>query len=108
MKLTKTFSDLVEFLHTTHFSDDTHMTISVFDCGHLDNDGVIKDSKFFATVTLENEQNTVLYLLVKARDKTPYFFRTLDPIINDLLWKRDSTLHMQGHFPIDGVNDYFY
>lgn len=102
-------NNLVEFLQTTVFSDETFMTVRVWDVGNLDNDGVIHNFQYYATVQLsygDDKSKDVLYKIVKARDKTPFLFQTLNMIFSDILWNRDSTLHMMGHRDFDSIQSY--
>lgn len=96
------FAQCVEYLHTTVFDDEISMKITVIDVADLDAEGIPIEEKYGVKILLSDGMGyEKLILLKKVRDKSPYYFRSLDKIFNDLLWRRDSCLCMAGNLPLD-------
>lgn len=104
-----TYAQCVEYLQTTIFDDEINMKINVFHVGAIDNDGVSIEEKYAVTILLtDDKQYSKLILLKKVRDNSPYYFRSLDKIFKELLWKRDACLCMIGSLPSNYYNDHYF
>ena len=90
----------VEYLQTTKWADSVYQLVEVSDMAQLDSDGVPVEDKYQVVVYLEDVSDLdycVQIHFVKARDGSPFYFRSLDRVFNDILFKRDSTLKMLGN-----------
>jgi hypothetical protein len=98
-----TVAAAIEYLHTTKWADTVHQVVEVSDMAKLDFDGVPVEDKYHVVVYLNDFSDPDYFVrinFVKARDASPFFFRSLDRVFNDILFKRDSTLKMLGNrFP---------
>jgi len=110
LKTYMTFAQCVEYLQTTIFDDEINMKINVFHVGAIDNDGVSIEEKYAVSILLTDDiEYEKLIILRKVRDNSPYYFRSLDKIFNELLWKRDACLCMLGSIPPEYYEGkYFY
>lgn len=87
----------IEYLQTTKWSDTVNQVIEVLDVSQLDDDGIPMENKYHVVVYLEDFFDYRVQIhFVKARDGSPFYFRSLDRVFNDILFKRDSTLKMLG------------
>lgn len=95
-----TVASAIEYLQTTKWSDTVYQVIEVSDMAKLDSEGVPVEDKYHVVVYLEDVADLDYCLqitFVKARDGSPFYFRSLDRVFNDILFKRDSTLKMLGN-----------
>lgn len=95
-----TVADAIEYLQTTKWSDTVYQIVEVSDMSELDQDGIPLENKYQVFVYLEDVSDLdycVQIQFVKARDASPFYFRSLDRVFNDILFKRDSTLKMLGN-----------
>lgn len=95
-----TVGSAIEYLQTTKWADSVFQVIEVADMAELDDQGVSVEDKYSVSVYLEDIEDTEYCIkinFVKARDGSPFFFRSLDRVFNDVLFKRDSTLKMLGN-----------
>lgn len=95
-----TVAAAIEYLHTTKWADTVYQVVEVSDMSKLDSDGVPVEDKYQVVVYLEDVSDPyycVQIHFVKARDVSPFYFRSLDRVFNDILFKRDSTLKMLGN-----------
>lgn len=96
-----TYAQCVEYLQTTVFDDEIRMDINVIDVGKLDSDGVSLESKYAVVISLTDGMFYEKRILLRmVRENKPFYFRSLDKIYKDILWMRDSSLHMTGHLDI--------
>ena len=96
-----TYGQCVEYLHTTVFDDEIRMDINVIDVGKLDSEGVSLESKYAAIIALTDGMGYEKRIFLRmVRENKPFYFRSLDKIFKDILWMRDSSLHMVGHLDI--------
>ena len=95
-----TVAAAIEYLQTTKWSDTVYQVVEVSDMAKLDSDGVPVQDKYQVVVYLEDVSDPyycVQIHFVMARDGSPFYFRSLDRVFNDILFKRDSTLKMLGN-----------
>lgn len=95
-----TVADAIEYLQTTKWSDTVYQVVEVSDMSKLDHQGIPIEDKYQVVVYLEDVSDPdycVQIYFVKARDGSPFYFRSLDRVFNDILFKRDSTLKMLGN-----------
>jgi hypothetical protein len=96
-----TYGQCVEYLHTTVFDDEIRMDINVIDVGKLDSEGFSLEFKWAVVIALSDGQGYEKRILLRmVRENKPFYFRSLDKIFKDILWMRDSSLHMVGHLDI--------
>lgn len=101
MTVYMTYAQCVEYLHTTIFDDEITMDINVIDVGKLDSDGVSIEPKYAAIISLTDGKTYEKRIFLRmVRENKPFYFRTLDKIFKNILWMRDSSLHMTGHLDI--------
>lgn len=101
MKVYMTYGQCVEYLHTTVFDDEIRMDINVIDVGKLDHEGFSLDFKWAVIIGLSDGDGYEKRIFLRmARENKPFYFRSLDKIYKDILWLRDSSLHMTGHLDI--------
>ena len=97
-----TYAQCVEYLHTTFFDDEISMKINVSDVGKIDSDGFPMEEKYAVSILLtDGMEYEKTIILIKVRDNSPYYFRSLDKVFKELLWKRDSCLCMRGYLGSD-------
>lgn len=97
-----TYAQCLEYLQTTIFHDEISMKINVSDVGKIDSDGLSIEQKYAVSILLtDGMEYEKLIILIKVRDNAPYYFRTLDKVFKELLWKRDSCLCMRGYLGQD-------
>lgn len=90
----------IEYLQTTKWADTIYQVVEVSDMAKLDSEGVSVEDKYHVIVYLQDVSDLDYCLqitFVKARDGSPFYFRSLDRVFNDILFKRDSTLKMLGN-----------
>ena len=90
----------IEYLQTTKWADTVYQVVEVSDMSKLDDEGIPIEDKYQVVVYLEDVSDPgycVQIHFVKARDGSPFYFRSLDRVFNDILFKRDSTLKMLGN-----------
>lgn len=95
-----TVAAAIEYLQTTKWADTVYQVVEVSDMAKLDSEGVPVENKYSVVVYLEDVSDLDYCLqinFVMARDGSPYYFRSLDRVFNDILFKRDSTLKMLGN-----------
>ena len=95
-----TVAAAIEYLQTTKWADTVYQVVEVSDMAKLDSEGVPVEDKYQVVVHLEDVSDPEYFLqihFVKARDGSPFYFRSLDRVFNDILFKRDSTLKMLGN-----------
>lgn len=95
-----TVSAAIEYLQTTKWSDTVYQLVEVSDMSKLDAQGIPTEDKYQVVVYLEDVSDPFYFVqihFVKARDGSPFYFRSLDRVFNDILFKRDSTLKMLGN-----------
>lgn len=95
-----TVGSAIEYLQTTKWADSVYQVVEVADMAELDVDGIPVEDKYSVSVYLEDIEDSgysIKINFVKARDGSPFFFRSLDRVFNDILFKRDSTLKMLGN-----------
>ena len=95
-----TVAAAIEYLNTTKWADTVYQVVEVSDMAQLDSDGVPVEDKYQVVVYLEDVSDLDYFVqihFVKARDGSPFYFRSLDRVFNDILFKRDSTLKMLGN-----------
>jgi hypothetical protein len=101
MKVYMTYAQCVEYLHTTVFDDEIRMDINVIDVGKLDSEGFSLDFKWAVIIGLSDGEGYEKRIFLRmVRENKPFYFRSLDKIYKDILWLRDSSLHMTGHLDI--------
>ncbi|HGW1746824.1 TPA: hypothetical protein ACNMTN_005614 [Klebsiella pneumoniae] len=101
-KVYMTYAQCVQYLQTTIFDDEISMKINVSDVGKIDSDGVSMEEKYAVSILLtDGMEYEKLIILTKVRDNSPYYFRSLDKVFKELLWKRDSCLCMRGYLGQD-------
>lgn len=95
-----TVAAAIEYLQITKWADTVYQVVEVSDMAKLDSEGVPVEDKYQVIVHLEDVSDPEYFLqihFVKARDGSPFYFRSLDRVFNDILFKRDSTLKMLGN-----------
>ena len=95
-----TVAAAIEYLQTTKWADTVYQVVEVSDMAKLDSEGVPVQDKYHVVVYLEDVSDPdycVQIRFFKARDGSPFYFRSLDRVFNDILFKRDSTLKMLGN-----------
>lgn len=95
-----TVSAAIEYLQTTKFSDTVYQVVEVSDMSKLDDEGIPIEDKYQVVVYLVDSSDLDYSLqihFVMARDGSPFYFRSLDRVFNDILFKRGSTLKMLGN-----------
>lgn len=95
-----TVAAAIEYLQTTKWADTVYQVIEVSDMSKLDDEGIPIEDKYHVIVYLQDVADLDYCLqitFVKARDGSPFYFRSLDRVFNDILFKRDSTLKMLGN-----------
>ena len=95
-----TVADAIEYLQTTKWADSVYQIVEVSDMAELDDDGIPLEYKYQVVVYLEDSSDTdyrIKINFVLARNGSPFYFRSLDRVFNDILFKRDSTLKMLGN-----------
>lgn len=95
-----TVAAAIEYLQTTKWAETVYQVVEVSDMSKLDSEGVPVEDKYQAVVYLEDVADLDYCLqinFVMARDGSPFYFRSLDRVFNDILFKRDSTLKMLGN-----------
>lgn len=95
-----TVAAAIEYLQTTKWADTVYQVVEVSDMAKLDSEGVPVEDKYHVIVYLQDVADLDYCLqitFVKARDGSPFYFRSLDRVFNDILFKRDSTLKMLGN-----------
>jgi hypothetical protein len=100
IKKNMTVGSAIEYLNTTKWADTIYQVVEVSDMAKLDSDGVPLEDKYQVVVYLEDVSDPdycVQIHFVMARDGSTFYFRSLDRVFNDILFKRDSTLKMLGN-----------
>ena len=101
MNVYMTYAQCVEYLHTTVFSDEIQMHVHVNDVGALDSDGVSLESKYAVIIRLIDGMGYEKQIILRmVRENKPFYFRSLDNIFKNILWMRNSSLHMRGYLDI--------
>lgn len=104
-----TYAQCVEYLHTTFFDDEIRMDINVIDVGALDSDGLSFKNKYAAIIALTDGMGYEKRIFLRmVRENKPFYFRSLDMIFKNILWFRDSSLHMKGHLDISFYEKEFF
>ena len=100
IKKNMTVGSAIEYLNTTKWADTIYQVVEVSDVSKLDCEGIPIQDKYQVVVYLEDVSDPyhcVQIHFVMARDGSPFYFRSLDRVFNDILFKRDSTLKMLGN-----------
>lgn len=102
MTVYMTYAQCFEYLHTTVFDDEIRMDINVIDVGELDSEGFSLNFKWAVIIELSDGMGYEKRIILRmVRENKPFYFRSLDKIFKDILWLRDSSLHMTGHLDIN-------